>query len=140
VAKRTLTNLSCETGNNFSSFHFASESILSAKESRSPGVEEFATSSFGDIGINNVSSFPVFIHSVKCVSVPHSDKVSLSIVVVIPNDLHHLRKSILKLPGDFRSSKYFLECVFTLKSDVFIKNLNHKFGYKHADSKFIATS
>ena len=67
-----------------------------------------------------MSPFAVLIHGVKCVSIPDSDEVSLSIVVIIANDFNQLTKFVLKLPGDLGSSEYFLEGIFALHTNVFI--------------------
>lgn len=140
LAERAFADLSGEAGNNFGSFHGASESILSHEEGSSPVVEELAAAGFSDVRIDDVRPLAVLVHGVKGVSVPDSDEMPRPVIVVIVNNFDKLGKSVLEFPGYLGSSKYFLEGVFTLETDVFIKDLDHKFGHQHADSELVATS
>jgi hypothetical protein len=92
--------LGSQAGDDLGSFHLAPKGILPHEEGSSPVVKEFASPSFSHVGINDVGSFAVFIHGVECISVPDSDVVSLSVIVVVAYDFNHLSKSVLELPGD----------------------------------------
>ena len=129
----TFLHTSNHTGQNLRPFHLTTEFVTTVQVVRSPHIEEFASPSLRNIGIDNMRALTRLVNAVKGVTVPDAEKSSLPVIIVADQNFAVLLESGLHEVVELGSREYLLESILALETDVFFQDLHKQLCYLFPD-------